>query len=136
MSVEFPLVDWKPEHIVQVTLAKKNDYFKIRETLQRIGIPSYSKKELYQTCHIYKKEELYYVVHFKELFGINGRKVIISQEDFKRRNLIIGLLEQWGLVTVIDPKKIEDKLGIQYIKILSYKEKNNWKLMAKYRIKS
>lgn len=136
MNIESPLVDWTPEHVVQVTLEKDNDFFKIKETLQRIGIPSYSKKELYQTCHIYKDNDCYYVVHFKELFGLDGRKVMISEDDFKRRNLIIGLLEQWGLVKVIDPEKIKSKLKIQYIKILSYKEKSNWKLMAKYRIKS
>lgn len=135
MNVESPLVSWDVNQIVQVKLKNDNDFYKIKETLQRMGIPSYAKKELYQTCHIFREDGYYYITHFKELFGLDGRSVTITEDDLKRRNLIIGLLEQWGLVTVIEPEKIRSKLGIQYIKILPYKQKNEWKLMAKYRIK-
>lgn len=135
MNVESPLVSWDVNQIVQVKLKKESDFYKIRETLKRMGIPSYGKKELYQTCHIFSEDNYYYVVHFKELFGLDGRSVTITEDDLKRRNLIIGLLEEWGLITVVEPEKIKNKLGIQYIKILSYKQKNEWKLMTKYRIK-
>ena len=129
------LITWNPDDIVQVKLKKNNDFYKVKETLQRIGIPSYAKKELYQTCHIWKDNGRYYIVHFKELFGLDGRSVTITDQDIKRRNLIIGLMQEWDLVKVVHSEMIEKRLSINYIKILPYKEKNNWKLMPKYRFK-
>ena len=126
------IVAWNLNDIVEVKLKKHTDYFKVNETLTRMGIPSFAKKQLYQTAHIFRDDDRYYVVHFKELFGLDGRHVTMTKEDFQRRNLIIGLLQEWELLTVVDPNKIEKRLPITYIKVLPYKEKNQWKLVSKY----
>lgn len=121
------------EELVEVKLKRPEDFLKIKETLTRIGISSKDKK-LFQSCHIFHKKGKYYIVHFKELFKLDGKFSDISLEDKQRRNAIASLLEEWGLLEVIDKSKIEDKIHIRKMKIISYKEKDEWELVVKYNI--
>ena len=120
--------------LVEIKLKKPEDFLKIKETLTRMGIPSVKERKLYQSCHILHKKGKYYIVHFKELFHLDGKKSEIEEEDLQRRNLICSLLEEWELIKVVDKSKIEDKLHIKKIKILPFTKKDEWNLIAKYNI--
>ncbi len=120
---------------VEVTLNEQDDFLKVRETLTRIGVSSRKEKVLYQSCHILHKQGQYYIVHFKELFALDGKPSNISENDIQRRNAIANLLEEWGLVKIINRKLLEDNIApLHQIKIISFKEKDDWELVAKYNI--
>lgn len=123
------------ENLVEVELREKDDFLKVRETLTRIGISSRKDKKLYQSCHILHKRGKYYIVHFKELFGLDGLPHEISENDLARRNTIIGLLEEWELIKVVDVEKAQEPVSsLNQIKILPYREKDDWELIPKYHI--
>lgn len=123
------------EELVQVTLKKPDDFLKVRETLTRIGVASKHEKVLYQSCHILHKKGKYYIVHFKELFKLDGKPTNISQEDYARRNTIANILAEWGLLELVDNAKSASPVApISSIKILPFSEKKNWRLEAKYNI--
>ena len=120
---------------VEVSLNEQDDFLKVRETLTRIGVSSRKEKVLYQSCHILHKQGKYYIVHFKELFALDGKPSNISENDIQRRNAIANLLEEWGLVKILNRKVIEDNIApLHQIKIISFKEKDDWNLIAKYNI--
>jgi hypothetical protein len=119
---------------VEVTLKSKEDFLKIKETLTRIGVSSKKENKLFQSCHILHKRGRYAIMHFKEMFILDGLESDITLEDIQRRNTIVNLLEDWDLLEVVDPKKSEDELSLARIKILSHKEKNEWTLVPKYHI--
>jgi hypothetical protein len=120
---------------VEVQLQEQDDFLKVRETLTRIGVSSRKEKVLYQSCHILHKQGKYYIVHFKELFALDGKPSNITENDIQRRNAIANLLEEWGLVKILNRKVIEDNLApIHQIKIISFKEKDDWELIPKYNI--
>ena len=121
--------------LVEITFPEKDDFLKIRETLSRIGVASSKEKELFQSCHILHKRGKYYIVHFKELFKLDGKQSNFDESDVARRNTIIDLLRQWSLVKVLDPKRIEEpRAPLSQIKVIPYKEKQQWKLTQKYSI--
>jgi hypothetical protein len=122
--------------LVEVTLGEKDDFLKVRETLTRIGVASKKDKILYQSCHILHKQSRYYIVHFKELFALDGKPTDISENDLSRRNAIAKLLEDWGLVKILDKSKVENPppIFLSQIKIISHKEKDGWDLVPKYNI--
>jgi hypothetical protein len=124
--------------LVEVTLKEKDDFLKVRETLTRIGVASKKDRILYQSCHILHKQGRYYIVHFKELFALDGKPTDISENDLSRRNAIAKLLQDWDLVKVVNNKQIEEPVPIflSQIKILSHKEKDDWDLVPKYNIGS
>lgn len=129
------------EHItkdlVEVTFPHKDDFLKIRETLSRIGVASRKEQELFQSCHILHKRGKYYIVHFKELFQLDGKPTNFDESDVARRNTIIDLLKQWNLLSVVDTSKIEEpKAPLSQIKVIPFKEKSEWKLTTKYSIGS
>jgi len=120
---------------VEVSLNEQDDFLKVRETLTRIGVSSRKEKVLYQSCHILHKQGKYYIVHFKELFALDGKPSNISENDIQRRNTIANLVEQWGLVTILNPQIVKDNMApIHQIKIISFKEKDEWELVTKYNI--
>jgi hypothetical protein len=123
-------------NLVEVTLGEDDDFLKVRETLTRIGVASKKDKTLYQSCHILHKRGLYYIVHFKELFALDGKPTDISENDLARRNAIVKLLEDWGLVKVVNKSQIEvpEPIFLSQIKIISHKEKKEWELVPKYNI--
>jgi hypothetical protein len=122
--------------LVEITLSQEDDFLKVRETLTRIGVASKKDRTLYQSCHILHKKGQYYVVHFKELFALDGKPTDITENDLSRRNAIVKLLEDWELVKVVRKEKIETPAPIflSQIKILSHKEKRDWQLVPKYNI--
>jgi hypothetical protein len=122
--------------LVEVTLNEKDDFLKVRETLTRIGVASKKDKILYQSCHILHKRGQYYVVHFKELFALDGKPTDISEGDLARRNAIANLLEDWGLVKLVNSKQTEvpEPIFLSQVKIISHKEKDEWQLVPKYNI--
>lgn len=123
------------ESLVEVRLGEEDDFLKVRETLTRIGVASRKDKTLYQSCHILHKQGKYYIVHFKELFALDGKPTDFSSEDQGRRNTITKLLSDWGLIAVVDPQQIQDpQTPLSQIKILPFKEKNEWNLVTKYNI--
>jgi hypothetical protein len=123
------------ETLVEVRLGEEDDFLKVRETLTRIGVASRKDKTLYQSCHILHKQGKYYIVHFKELFALDGKPSDFSEEDKGRRNTITKLLSDWGLIAIVDPDNIVDPLTpLNQIKILPFKEKNEWSLVTKYNI--
>lgn len=123
------------ETLVEVKLEHEDDFLKVRETLTRIGIASPKEKRLYQSCHILHKRGKYYITHFKELFALDGKRTNFSDEDKSRRNTIVNLLSDWGLVKVVSPEKIEEpRVQLNQVKIISHREKNDWELIAKYSI--
>ena len=124
--------------LVEVTLNQNDDFLKVRETLTRIGVASKKDQTLYQSCHILHKQGRYYIVHFKELFALDGKPTDISENDLSRRNAIAKLLQDWGLIKVVNNKQIEEPIPIflSQIKILSHKEKDDWELVPKYNIGS
>ena len=127
-------VQWKQTDMVEVVLGEPDDFLKVRETLTRIGVASRKEKKIYQSCHILHKQGKYYIVHFKELFALDGKNTNLSLNDVQRRNRIIQLLSDWGLVTIVTPEKIADLAPLNQIKVLSFKEKNDWTLESKYNI--
>lgn len=123
------------ETLLEVTIAEEEDFLKIKETLTRIGVASRKDKKLYQSCHILHKQGKYYIVHFKELFALDGKPSNFSDDDKGRRNTIATLLEEWGLIKIVDQKKAENpKTPMNQIKVLPYKEKDEWELVTKYNI--
>lgn len=123
------------ENLVEVELAEKNDFLKVRETLTRIGVAAKNQNVLYQSCHILHKQGRYYIVHFKELFELDGKPTNISENDVARRNTIANLMEEWGLVKLVDKDKSAEPVApLSQIKILPHKEKDEWQLVAKYNI--
>lgn len=120
---------------VEVTLNEQDDFLKVRETLTRIGVSSRKEKVLYQSCHILHKQGRYYIVHFKELFALDGKPSNISENDIQRRNAIANLLEEWGLVKILNKKLLENNIApLHQIKIISFKDKDDWELIPKYNI--
>ena len=128
------MVEWSPTQMVEVTLNQPDDFLKVRETLTRIGVASRKDKTIYQSCHILHKQGRYYIVHFKELFALDGKRANIFLNDIQRRNRITKLLQDWGLVGVVDEAQIEDAAPLSQIKVLSYKDKHEWTLESKYNI--
>ena len=126
--------DWKPESMLEVTLQEPDNFLKIRETLTRIGIASRKDRKLYQSCHILHKQGRYYIVHFKELFALDGKESNITSNDVERRNTIAGLLQDWGLLKIVEVSKAEPKASLSQIKVVSHKEKEEWELVPKYNI--
>ena len=129
-----PEYDWSPSKMVEVTLAEPDDFLKVRETLTRIGVASRKERKLYQSCHILHKQGKYFIVHFKELFALDGKKANLSINDSQRRNRIVQLLADWGLVNVLSAELIEDIAPLNQIKVISYREKGEWMLETKYNI--
>jgi hypothetical protein len=127
-------IQWQQSDMVEVSLAEPDDFLKVRETLTRIGVASRKEKKIYQSCHILHKQGRYYIVHFKELFALDGKHTNLSLNDIQRRNRIIQLLSDWGLIVVVEPEKIEDVAPLNQIKVLSFKEKDEWTLESKYNI--
>jgi hypothetical protein len=124
-------VTWEPSDMVEVTLSEPDDFLKVRETLTRIGVASRKEKKLYQSCHILHKQGRYYIVHFKELFALDGKRANLTLNDVQRRNRITQLLVDWELITVVKPETIEDVSPLNQIKVIAYKEKGEWTLEAK-----
>ena len=129
-----PEVNWSADQMIEGTLNDPDDFLKVRETLTRIGVASRKEKKIYQSCHILHKQGRYYIVHFKELFALDGKRANLTQNDVQRRNRIIQLLCDWGLVTVIKIEKVTDIAPLNQIKVLAYKEKGDWVLETKYNI--
>jgi len=129
-------VQWKQSDMVEVVLSEPDDFLKVRETLTRIGVASRKERKIYQSCHILHKQGKYYIVHFKELFALDGKNTNFSLNDVQRRNRIIQLLVDWGLVEIcaVGKEKIADLAPLNQIKVLSYKEKGEWTLESKYNI--
>ena len=129
-----PQVSWNTNMMVEVTLSEPDDFLKVRETLTRIGVASRKEKKLYQSCHILHKKGQYYIVHFKELFALDGKKANLSDNDVQRRNRIIKLLSDWGLVEIVKDDTIKGVAPLSQIKVIAYKEKGDWTLESKYNI--
>ena len=128
------LVEWKPDLMLEVSLNEPDDFLKVRETLTRIGVASRKEKKLYQSCHILHKQGRYYIVHFKELFALDGKHANLTPNDVQRRNRITQLLSDWGLIEVVKADSISDIAPLNQIKVLSFKEKDEWTLETKYNI--
>ena len=132
--VQQPEIQWLPEKMVEVTLNEPDDFLKVRETLTRIGVASRKEKKIYQSCHILHKQGRYFLVHFKELFALDGKHANLTSNDVQRRNRIAQLLADWGLVGVVNTDRIQDIAPLNQIKVLSYKDKGDWILETKYNI--
>ena len=126
--------NWSPEQMLEVTLNQPDDFLKIRETLSRIGVASRKDKTLFQSCHILHKQGKYYIVHFKELFALDGKKATLIENDVQRRNTIAILLQDWNLLTIVKPEDATNKAPLSQIKIIAFKEKKEWNLQAKHNI--
>ncbi len=133
MSVETE-IQWKQSDMIEVMLSEPDDFLKVRETLTRIGVASRKEKKIYQSCHILHKQGKYYIVHFKELFALDGKKTNLSTNDVQRRNRIVQLLSDWGLIKISDSNAVLDLAPLNQIKVLSFKEKGDWTLESKYNI--
>ena len=127
-------VQWTTDSMIEVGLREPDDFLKVRETLTTIGVASRKEKKLYQSCHILHKQGKYYIVHFKELFALDGKKANLSLNDVQRRNRIVQLLGDWGLVSVNSKESIADVAPLSQIKVLAYREKGDWTLESKYNI--
>lgn len=134
MTVELIYYDWTPDSMLEVTLSEPDNFLKVRETLTRIGIASKKDNTLYQSCHILHKQGRYFIVHFKELFALDGKDSNITSGDIERRNAIASLLQDWELLKIVNPNKADSKASLSQIKVVSFKEKNDWNLVAKYNI--
>ena len=128
------IVEWTPASILEITLNEPDDFLKVRETLTRIGVASRKDKKLFQSCHILHKQGRYFIVHFKELFLLDGKKSNLEENDIARRNTIAQLMSDWGLITIDSGKKVEPLAPMRQIKIIPFKEKNSWELCPKYNI--
>ena len=131
---ESKLVSWSPVNMLEITLAEPDDFLKVRETLTRIGVASRKENKLFQSCHILHKQGRYYIVHFKELFMLDGKKANLEQSDVERRNTIATLLADWGLVEIQNKEVAQDCAPLRQIKIIGYKDKDQWELCPKYNI--
>ncbi len=131
---ENSIVEWNPSEMLEVVLNEPDDFLKVRETLTRIGVASRKDKKLYQSCHILHKQGRYFIVHFKELFLLDGKKSNLEVNDVARRNTIAQLMSDWGLLTVENKEKMKPLAPLRQIKIISFKEKNEWELCPKYNI--
>ena len=127
-------IKWSPDDMLEVTIKQPDDFLKVRETLTRIGVASRKDKTLFQSCHILHKQGKYFIVHFKELFALDGKKATLTQNDIQRRNTIAVLLQDWNLISVVKKEAAEDKAPLSQIKVLPFKEKKEWNLSAKYNI--
>ena len=125
---------WSADQMVEVTLKEPDDFLKVRETLTRIGVASRKEKKIYQSCHILHKQGKYYIVHFKELFALDGKRANLFVNDVQRRNRIAQLLKDWGLIEIVNEISVEDCAPLSQIKVLSYKDKGDWTLESKYNI--
>ena len=132
--VQEPEVKWTPDQMVEVVLNEPDDFLKVRETLTRIGVASRKEKKIYQSCHILHKQGRYYLVHFKELFALDGKHANLTVNDVQRRNRIARLLADWGLISVVSPDAVADIAPLNQIKVLAYKDKSDWILEQKYNI--
>ena len=129
-----PTVDWSQDQMVEVLLSEPDDFLKVRETLTRIGVASRKEKKLYQSCHILHKQGRYFIVHFKELFALDGKHANLTVNDVQRRNRIVRLLVDWGLISVVVEDSVLDIAPLNQIKVLAYKDKSDWVLEQKYNI--
>jgi len=127
-------IKWSPDDMLEVTIKQPDDFLKVRETLTRIGVASRKDKTLFQSCHILHKQGKYYIVHFKELFALDGKKATLSDNDIQRRNTIAVLLQDWNLIDIVKKADAENKAPLSQIKVLPFKEKKEWNLSAKYNI--
>jgi hypothetical protein len=134
MSEDFFDIDFPGYAPLEVNLKNPDDFLKVRETLSRIGVASRKTKTLFQSCHILHKQGRYFIVHFKELFALDGKDADFSDNDLQRRNTVAHLLADWGLITILNPEIHEDKAPLNQIKVIAYKEKNEWELVQKYNI--
>ena len=132
-SIE-PQVNWSQDKMIEVKLNEPDDFLKVRETLTRIGVASRKEKKLYQSCHILHKQGKYFIVHFKELFALDGKFANLTINDVQRRNRITRLLSDWGLISILKEESIQDIAPLNQIKVLPYKDNNEWKLEQKYNI--
>ena len=128
------VVLWKPDQMLEVSLGEPDDFLKVRETLSRIGVASRKDKKLFQSCHILHKQGRYFIVHFKELFLLDGKPSNFTEDDFARRNTIATLLSDWGLLEVVIPEQASPKTSLRSIKIISHRDKKEWNLESKYSI--
>ena len=128
------ITNWQPTEMLEVTLNEPDDFLKIRETLTRIGVASRKDQKLYQSCHILHKQGRYFIVHFKELFLLDGKPSNLLENDLQRRNTISTLLADWGLITIVDPSRAQDIAPLRQIKVIPFKEKSQWELCPKYNI--
>tara|TARA_Y100000289_G_scaffold2670_1_gene2539 strand:+ start:126 stop:566 length:441 start_codon:yes stop_codon:yes gene_type:complete len=128
------ITSWSSSDMLEVTIKQPDDFLKVRETLTRIGVASRKDKTLYQSCHILHKQGKYYITHFKELFALDGKKSTLVENDIQRRNTIALLLQDWNLIEVVNTSMVENKAPLSQIKVLPFKEKNEWNLVAKYNI--
>ena len=133
-STQEPEVNWSQDQMVEVLLNEPDDFLKVRETLTRIGVASRKEKKLYQSCHILHKQGRYFIVHFKELFALDGKRANLTANDIQRRNRITRLLADWGLISVVKAESVSDIAPLNQIKVLSYKDKGDWELEQKYNI--
>ena len=133
-TVNEPEVNWNQESMIEVQLNEPDDFLKVRETLTRIGVASRKEKKLYQSCHILHKQGRYYIVHFKELFALDGKHANLTSNDVQRRNRITQLLSDWGLIEVVKADSVADIAPLNQIKVLAFKEKDEWTLETKYNI--
>ena len=129
-----PEIKWSQDKMVEVNLKEPDDFLKVRETLTRIGVASRKEKKLYQSCHILHKQGRYYIVHFKELFALDGKHANLTSNDVQRRNRITRLLADWGLISVVNPDSVSDIAPLNQIKVLAFKDKGDWILEQKYNI--
>ena len=129
-----PEIAWSQDQMIEVTLNEPDDFLKVRETLTRIGVASRKEKKIYQSCHILHKQGRYYIVHFKELFALDGKSANITLNDVQRRNRIAQLLSDWGLVRLVDDSQVKELAPLNQIKVISFKEKGEWTLESKYNI--
>jgi len=127
-------ISWSPADMLEVTIKQPDDFLKVRETLTRIGVASRKDKTLFQSCHILHKQGKYYITHFKELFALDGKNSTLTENDIQRRNTIALLLQDWNLIDVVNTALVENKAPLSQIKVLPFKEKNEWNLVAKYNI--
>jgi hypothetical protein len=134
MTTVEPTVQWSQDQMVEVLLNEPDDFLKVRETLTRIGVASRKEKKLYQSCHILHKQGRYFIVHFKELFALDGKHANLTVNDVQRRNRIAKLLADWGLISVVSPDAVADIAPLNQIKVLAYKDKSDWILEQKYNI--
>ena len=132
--IQEPEYNWSPEKMIEISLAEPDDFLKVRETLTRIGVASRKEKKIYQSCHILHKQGKYYIVHFKELFALDGKRANLSMNDVQRRNRIVQLLADWGLIGVVNAELVTDIAPLNQIKVIAYREKKEWTLETKYNI--
>ena len=134
MEEKNSIIEWSPSSMLEVTLNEPDDFLKVRETLTRIGVASRKENKLFQSCHILHKQGRYFIVHFKELFLLDGKKSNLEENDVARRNTIAQLMSDWGLITIENTKQLEQLAPMRQIKIIPFKEKDKWELCPKYNI--